>query len=497
MRVNRNYKKPHSHRFYKIILSILFCGIIMLVQGQTNQEILKIVVKPGANDFQAIQNAMDNNTSKNLTIILDGNFVVNQTLVSKKNNTTIEFTKGSQITTTSNENGILLFIHNNCVVQNGKFIGNGKSATTYYTGFGVQLADTDNCKVINCSFENISGLSIFLSYSKKGCKNSLIKGNHISKPAMYMKEIGDEAGIMLGYSGDGYFHENNLITLNEIDGNNVLKIGAGIIGHGKNNTFSLNKISNCLNYGIISYESVYTDISLTGSKILDNEIRNIGETGNRLTVKGMGIYLMKSMNSLVKGNKVYNTLRNSDKSESLPAGAISTSGSVNTTVENNIIDGSYMYGFVNDYSFNSNFNSNFVKNTRRSGAYFVNVNDVTVRDNHFENIGEVVFKGYFENTGLQYIKDQWKIKNYLNQSTGSNIRIENNYIVSDKDLLFFRGTGKKEKQLENKIKNNTFVNNIIKRSSGISVTDESIAFREVDGNTNVISNNKIEKNNHK
>ncbi len=252
-----------------------------------------------------------------------------------------------------------------------------------------------------------------------------------------------------------------------------------------------------MNYGIISYESVYTDVSLTGSKILDNEIRNIGETGNRLTVKGMGIYLMKSMNSLVKGNKVYNTLRNSDKSESLPAGAISTSGSVNTTVENNVIDGSYMYGFVNDYSFNSNFNSNFVKNTRRSGAYFVNVNDVTVKNNHFENIGEVVFKGYFENTGLQYIKDQWKIKNYLNQSTGKNIRIENNFIVSDKDLLFFRGTGNKEKQIENKIKNNTFVNNIIKRSPGIPVTNESIAFREVDGNTNVISNNKTEKNNHK
>jgi hypothetical protein len=50
---------------------------------------------------------------------------------------------------------------------------------------------------------------------------------------MYLGEIGDDAGILLGYSGDGYFHENNIITNNEIDGNNILKIGAGIIGHGK------------------------------------------------------------------------------------------------------------------------------------------------------------------------------------------------------------------------------------------------------------------------
>lgn len=488
------YKSQILYKYFTIIILVFLVEKISFVKAQTKQQDLEeIKITPGKNDYFAIQQALAHNKSEYLKIILDGKFVIDKTLVSKRNNTTIEFTKGSQITMTSRDQGILLVLNNNCTVQNGRFIGNGQSTTNFYTGFGVQLSDTENSKVINCSFEKISGIPIFLSFGKKGCKNSLIKGNRISQPAMYIKEIGDEAGILLGYSGNDYFHENNIITLNEVDGNNVLKIGIGIIGHGKNNTFSSNKVSNCLNYGIISYESTYTDISLTDTKILDNEIRNIGEVGNKLTVKGMGIYLMKSMNSEVRGNKVYNTLRNSDQTESLGAGAIAVSCAINAKVDNNFIDGSYMYGFVNDYSFNSSFTSNFVKNTRRSGALFVNVNDVSVSRNHFENIGEVVFKGRFENTGLQYIKDQWKIKTYLDQSTGKNIKIENNNIVSDKDLLFFKGTSRNEQDIENRIKNNTFVNNTIKRSSGVPVTNESVAFREVDGNTNISRNNKVEK----
>ncbi|UEQ78727.1 right-handed parallel beta-helix repeat-containing protein [Chryseobacterium arthrosphaerae] len=488
------YKSRILYKYLTVLVCIFLVEKISFVQAQTKQQqIEEIKIKPGKNDYFTIQQALAHNKSEYLKIILDGKFVIDKTLVSKRNNTTLEFTKGSQITMTARDQGILLILHDNCTVQNGRFIGNGQSTTNFYTGFGVQLSDTENSKVIDCSFEKISGISIFLSFSKKGCKNSLIKGNRISQPAMYIKEIGDEAGILLGYSGNNYFHENNIITLNEVDGNNILKIGVGIIGHGKNNTFSSNKVSNCLNYGIISYESAYTDVSLTGTKILDNEIRNIGETGNRRTVKGMGIYLMKSMNSEVIGNKVYNTLRNSDQTESLGAGAIAISCAINAKVSNNLIDGSYMYGFVNDYSFNSNFSSNFVKNTRKSAVLFVNVNDVLVDKNHFENIGEVVFKGRFENTGLEYIKNQWKIKTYLNQSTGKNIKIENNIITSDKDLLFFKGTNRKEQNIENKIKNNTFVNNTIRRSSQTPVTNENVAFREVEENTNISRNNKVEK----
>jgi hypothetical protein len=228
------YKSQILYKYLTFLVCIFLVGKISFVQAQTKQQnIEEIKIKSGKDDYFTIQQALTHNKSEYLKVILDGQFVIDKTLASKRNNTIIEFTKGSQITTTSKDSGILLIQHDNCEVRNGKFIGTGQSTKTFYTGFGIELVDTVGSKIINCFFEKISGISIFLTFSKKGCKNNLIQGNHITKPAMYLGEIGDDAGILLGYSGDGYFHENNIITNNEIDGNNILKIGAGIIGHGK------------------------------------------------------------------------------------------------------------------------------------------------------------------------------------------------------------------------------------------------------------------------
>ncbi|RDI12179.1 right-handed parallel beta-helix repeat-containing protein [Flavobacterium sp. AG291] len=478
----------------KLIFFLLICmSTLAFSQNRRRGDTLSITLKPSYDDFSAIQKALDNKGGKYLKIILDGKFVVGKTLVTRRNNTMLFFTKKSQLKSVSNINGILLIVHNNCIVKNGKFIGNNQSTDTFYNGFGVQLSDTENCKILNSEFSGISGLPIFLSYSRKGCKNNIVENNRIFKPAINLSQGGDEAGIMLGYSGDGYFHENNTISNNVIDGGDVLEIGAGIIGHGRNNTFSGNEISNCLSYGIVAYESAYTDVSLSGTIVKGNTIRNIGQVGEKTTVKGMGIYLMKSMDSKVSENKLYNTLRNSDKSETLGAGAIAISGAINAIVENNLIDGSGMYGFVNDYSFNFKFRNNTIKNTVKSGAYFINVSNGDIESNYFENIGAVVLRGYFENTGLDYIKKQWKISTYLNLETGQNLKIINNTFDSEKEILYFKGTSGKEQKIENKIKNNIFADNTIVRRSNTPLKDEDIAFRTESGN-NIIKNNIIKKN---
>lgn len=278
-----------------------------------------------------------------------------------------------------------------------------------------------------------------------------------------------------------------------IDGNFTLKIGIGLIGHGNHNIIKKNTIKNVLAYGILLYESKNLGYTLYDNEIVENTVLNIGEQGNKLTVKGMGIYVMSAQRSVIAENIVTNTLLNSDKSESLGAGAISVSLSPNSVINDNEVLRSGMYGIVSDYSFNSTFTGNKIKEVKKSGMYFINQSDILVKNNHFQNIGETIFKGYFQNTGIGSIKDQIAIKKYHNLVTGNNIKIENNQIISDNQLLFFTGTTKNEMGLDNKIGNNTFTNNTITRSSRKELIEEDIAFRH-SSDKNKINGNKIIKN---
>jgi hypothetical protein len=237
------------------------------------------------------------------------------------------------------------------------------------------------------------------------------------------------------------------------------------------------------------YESKDKDTTLYNNLIKNNIICNIGEVNPKKTVKGMGIYLMKCSTSIVTGNRVYNTLRNSDETETLGAGAISISLSPNTIVSNNFVDGSYMYGLVSDYSFGSKFIKNTVQNTRKSGAYFMNMNDILVTGNTFKNIGAVVLRGYFEDTSLPYIKEQMSINKYKNINTGNNFRIVNNKFFTDKDVLYFIGTlGDKDGKFINKIRNNLVENNQI--IGNPKKQEELIHFRQEVSGSNNIRNNK-------
>ena len=454
---------------------------------------VSIRLAPTQNSTQTIQNALAVSTKLPLKIILNGTFKVNRTLFTTKDHTIIEFTKGSKIIFTTNNNTGILLKNNYCTVKNGTIQGNGKSAPDFYSGCGLVIYAADHNKVLNMTFDQISGHSIFMMYREKGCESNLIFGNKIIHPVFSLGLTGDEAGIFMGYSGDNYFHKDNIIENNTVDGNNVLKIGIGLIGHGRDNIFRGNIVKNCLNYGIVAYESVYTDVSLSGTQILNNFIENIGEIGSRKTVKGMGIYLLKSGDSKISGNTVKNTMRNSDRSETLGSAAISNSISPNTLVENNIVDGSGMYGIESDYSFGSIFSNNKISNTQKSGAYFINMNDVKIEKNIFINCEGPVIKGYFQHTSLPHIQDQLETDEFKDISTGRRFVIKNNIFYTDKDVFYFTGTeaDKSLKYLGNYIRDNVFVDNIV--ISPDKRNQNRVFFRSEIMGTNKINNTKISK----
>lgn len=478
--------------FPRIILIFFY---IFLFKRVTAQETIIVTISKGVsiNDTQLFHQALNEKTGIFLKIkVKKGFYTVNSSLSTSRPNTSIVFEKGAILYFSSNKSSGFSVQHDNYELSGAYIKGNGVSALDYYTGFGVLLNGASGCVIKNSTFESISGNNI-LFYPRSniiGCNDNLVLNNLFIKPAFDMGGIGDEAAIMLGYSGEGYSHNNNIIKDNTIDGNYKLKIGAGIIAHGKNNSFINNKISNFRHYGIIMYESKDKDSTLNNNLIKNNVIRNIGEVNPKKTVKGMGIYLMKCSSSIVTGNSIYNTLRNSDETETLGAGAISISLSSNTEVSENLIDGSYMYGIVSDYSFGSRFIKNIIQNTRKSGAYFMNMNDIIVSGNTFRNIGAVIIRGYFENTALPYIKEQMSTEKYKNLNTGNNFRIVKNKFFTDKNVLYFIGTpGDKDGKFINKIQNNLVQNNYIFGNS--KKQEELIYFRQEVSGSNNISDNKL------
>lgn len=452
---------------------------------------LNAKVNLSGNYFKSILNKKYNLPVK--YIFRKGDYYINETLVIENDNVSFVFKKGARLINKSNQNGLILIKGNDYSLENLELIGNNISSKDMYGGFGVMLYGVNNAKIKNCKFKNISGVCIFLSRNNKGegCEKALIENNNISFSAMNFSDYGDESGILLGYSGDNYFHKDNVIRNNIIDGNDRLKIGIGIIGHGDNNFIENNKISNCLAYGIVAYESDYTDKSLFRTRIIGNTIENIGEVENKKTKKGMGIYLMKSQNSFVLNNKIYNALRNSDQSETLGAGSISLNGAINTIVQGNEIDKSFMYGIVNAYAFNSSIEHNVIRNIRKSAIYLINVNDIEISENIIDSNNDVMIKGFFENTSTEYIKKMWKIEKYSNINTGNNIKVFNNTFIKPNEVLYFyTNMNKGIEYKENLISNNYIYNNIIYIDKNENVNS---LIKFTSGKNNKIENNKFLK----
>ena len=478
-------------RLLLIIFTFIFSSLFSQINDTVNVSINTDNIRNHTSVFQNALNKMDGKVLK--IIVKKGNYFVDTSISTARTHTAIIFEKGAILNFTSNLSSGIIVQNDFFTLKNAYIKGNGKSALNFYSGFAVLLSGVEHCNITGNTFDNISGnnLVFYPNSQNRGSSFNHINSNTFLNPVFKISETADESLIMMGYSGYNYMHNNNIIENNILDGANFIKLGIGFIGHGDNNVFRKNKISNCLSYGIVSYESQVVGNTMKNNQIIDNEIRNIGQIGYKKTVKGMGIYLMTSIHALVSGNKIYNTLRNSDRSETLGAGAISVSLSPDAVVENNIIDGSEMYGIVSDYSFGSQFLTNTIQNTVKSGAYFINMNDVIISGNTFKKIGELVLKGYFENTSLQYIKDQMRIEKYKNLDTGNNFVITKNKFYSDKDILYFVGTpaDPSTNYPGNQIKNNVVTDNQIFGPSRNQ--DQLINFRQANQSKIKIKNNKV------
>ncbi|TWV99410.1 nitrous oxide reductase family maturation protein NosD [Chitinophaga pinensis] len=380
-------------------------------------------------DSKAIQQALNQAaTASDKTVSFPaGQYLISQTLRTAAAGTRMVFAKGASLKLANNTNGGILILHDNCSVENATLQGNGQSAPDLYKGFGIALSAVSGSTVKNCNFSGISGFNIFLNRNgNKGCTKCIITGNTIKSPALSIPKGYDGSGIMIGYSGTGYAHKDNEISNNTIDGAQTLGHGIAVMAHGSGNKIIGNTISNCLRYGVLSYETSYEDSTLFTTSIINNTISNIGAKDGTTNNMGMGIYVMKTHGAIVKGNKVTNTLVNSDNTETLGRGAITVSGGVGCTVEDNTIVNSGRYGIVCIYGFNTAIRNNKILGVKESGIYMRNTNGNVIEGNEFRDIAKLAIRGQFGNTGRPAYSSNGFLTRFRNIPTGEGIRIANN-----------------------------------------------------------------------
>jgi len=393
-------------------------------------------------DSKAIQDAISHVSGANTEVDFPvGNYLISATLKTTAPNTRLVFAPGAKLLLNNNSAGAINLLHTNCSVEGATIIGNGQTSKDLYTGFGVLLSAVQGCKVSKCNFSKISGVSIFLVRSgSKGCVGNIISGNIITSPAISSKIGSDGSAIMLGYSGTGYSHTNNVISDNDIDGGQSVCHGVAIMCHGTGNKVMNNRIKNCLKYGIISYETAYEDSTLTATSVIGNTIEHIGAPDGSTTNQGMGIYIMKTHNSVVSGNTINQAMVNADNTETLGRGAISINGAVGVKVENNIINNSGRYGIVVVYGFDDDIRNNKINGTAESGIYLRNTSGNDISGNELKNVAKYGIRGQFGSTGKPMYATQRVLSRFKNQNTGNGITITNNRFYGDtKNVIYMTG----------------------------------------------------------
>jgi parallel beta-helix repeat protein len=398
----------------------------------------------------SIQSAVNNLINGGVVYFPKGSYKISTPINTIAENTYFVFEKGAKLILSGDDVGGISLNHNNCGVIGGTFVGSGGSSSTPYVGYGVTLLAVDNCIIRDNHFIDISGISIFLRYSEaKGCKNNLIESNIIETPSCTLQ---DGSGILVGYSNDGYYHEDNIISGNYIDGNNVISNGIALITHAINNIVKDNTVKNCIRYGIVSYESDYIDFTLKHTTIENNRVENIGAEGGSINW-GMGIYLAKSHYSTVRNNKIYNALIGNDTGELLPQGAIGLNGCIGCNVTGNQIFDSNLHGIYLKETFETVCNDNFIDGTVKTGIKMTNCNDIEVSENVLKNITTLGIQGVFAVTPVT------NPDGYAEISSGKNLSIFNNKIKSPNNFCI-NFTGLETMLLENiSIKNNMIYSN--------------------------------------
>jgi parallel beta-helix repeat protein len=446
-----------------------------------------------SDDYAAITQVLSQGNGPVKVYFPAGNYLILKALVTTHDGTVFSFSSNAKLIIPANNlDGGIQLKNNNCKVIGANILGNGVSSTDIVRGYGILLFGVSNCRVLNCTFDKVSGINIFLlNNGTNGCKQCTIKGNTITEPAFDRKIVQDAAGIMAGYSGTGYFHENNLIANNTVDGNETLAHGIAFITHAKGNTITRNTVKNCLRYGIVAYESSYEDFKLQNTTITYNDVENIGTPNAGPSPYGMGIYLMKSHYSIVRSNKVNNCNLNTDNSETLPSGSIAINGATYCTVDGNVITNAHRYGIAISMAFHSNITNNTIDHSGESGIYLINTAFNVIKGNTIKNVTAYGIKGLFGNLSRPNYAAQMKIPDYQNLSTGQGVEITRNKIYSSSATiirLYGEDPDPKTNYNGNRI-NNMYIhgNTIIGNSN-----PNSINLSNVQDGGNKVSNNKFQ-----
>ena len=338
--------------------------------GKTQQEIntntLDVLTFPelqsGSGDFNKLQNAFN----KGGYVVITKPYTIDASLSINVENTKVWFYESGKITTTTNTN-IFNIYADNCKVLNANLAGFGSPSTALYNGTGITLHGVKGCEVSYAKISKTGGSPIVLLARTvggvvKSCTDNVIAYNDIDC-SLASKRTFDSAGILIGYSSyqaTGYSHDNNHIYANRVRGNALIDHGIAMIGHGKGNRFTQNTVSDCLEYGIVVYQSPYIDNTLYDNTVSGNWIGNIGHVVDNLGIKGMGIYLQKSDSTVVHGNIIDNVLLGTNNDTNLSRAAIAVAGCVGAIVSDNIIKNSKQFGIQFAESYGCKATNNFI-----------------------------------------------------------------------------------------------------------------------------------------
>jgi parallel beta-helix repeat protein len=419
-------------RFLKIIFFIAFT-LLNFSLSWSQSIVLKtkgIQANDKNDDSDAINKLIYNQKGDSLIIIFDkGEYILNTPLRIEKPVQLI-LSKETVLKVNNDVGGILVFA-SHFSISGGKIICRNTNQPDYNKGFGILMQGVEYCSISNITIIDFMTTGIIMiPNGKKGCSYNKISNNKLESTDISGLAFIDKSAIMLGYSGYGYSHDNNIIENNTVEGNYAIHHGIALIGHGKNNLVKSNNISHCASYGIVLYEilSDSVDFTMVDNQIIDNQISFIGNKKAGESDKGMGIYLMKTSGTLVMSNTISNVLDNNGPDESLPPGGIALNTSLNCIIQENKISQSNKYGLAAVYAKNLVIINNHISTTGYQPIYIIYSNDVSIVKNNLSSIGKETVKLKFGNTidvGLS--KDSFK-DGFYNLETGKNIFLDDNTI---------------------------------------------------------------------
>lgn len=346
----------------------------------------------------------------------------------------------------------------NVVIDNFNIIGTSLTKFTSSLTAAILMEGCHGCVVSNNKITNYSGHGILLyPFSEAGCTyNTIIRNNITNCYGMnaltqteYAARLQDASGIMLGYSGGGYFHTDNVIEYNIIDNGFLASHGISLIAHGYNNRLNNNILTNCLSYGVFVYESAYDPVPhdtrlVYNNEIIGNTISNIGipaQISGGTYSFGSGIYSQKGHRTIITNNRLTEVAMGSNAGSTLAVAAIDVNQGHESIIQNNIINTSGYNGISVSISFGTVVQNNKIYNAANVGV-FIHISSDVVIDNNIINgsgVNSILIDSRF--TGDTDVANNGIFLPYQNTYSGQNIQISKNTIIQENSNSVVQATG--------------------------------------------------------